>query len=151
MLNTDLLLWLLQARSGNMGRLQGHLLPLQVENVCGQSSVKAGQYCGGQQRGVLFLFFFFFLNNSKRRTSENTDSLLHKNVHLTNWDIDKAETFNAFFPSVFNTDYVPGTPGTPCGRMSVVSRLVWPSSMTGGAEGFRKICISGKGKQGTTK
>ncbi|GAB0187060.1 mitochondrial enolase superfamily member 1 [Grus japonensis] len=42
--------------------------------------------------------------NNKRRTRENISSLLDENDDLTNRDIDKAETFNAFFASVFNTD-----------------------------------------------
>ncbi|GAB0182819.1 mitochondrial enolase superfamily member 1 [Grus japonensis] len=42
--------------------------------------------------------------NNKRRTRDNIGSLLNKNGHLTNRDIDKAETFNGFFISVFNTD-----------------------------------------------
>ncbi|GAB0205527.1 mitochondrial enolase superfamily member 1 [Grus japonensis] len=47
--------------------------------------------------------FFKYVNN-KRRTRESIGSLLDENGHLTNRDIDKAETFNAFFASVFNTD-----------------------------------------------
>ncbi|GAB0206716.1 mitochondrial enolase superfamily member 1 [Grus japonensis] len=42
--------------------------------------------------------------NNKRRTRESIGSLLDENGHLTNRDIDKAETFNAAFASVFNTD-----------------------------------------------
>lgn len=42
--------------------------------------------------------------NSKRRIGHNISPLLDKVIYLTNRDIDKAETFNAFFTSVFNTD-----------------------------------------------
>lgn len=43
--------------------------------------------------------------NSKRKTRENTGLLLDENSQLINRDIDKAETFNAFFTTVFNADY----------------------------------------------
>ncbi|GAB0206461.1 mitochondrial enolase superfamily member 1 [Grus japonensis] len=33
--------------------------------------------------------------------------------HITNWDVDKAEMFNAFFASVFNTDDGPWDPWSP--------------------------------------
>ena len=42
--------------------------------------------------------------NSKRQARNNIGPLLDKHGHLTNRDIDKAETFNDFFTSVFNTD-----------------------------------------------
>lgn len=41
--------------------------------------------------------------NSKRKIRDNTGPLLDDVGHLTNRDIDKAEMFNAFFASVFNT------------------------------------------------
>ena len=42
--------------------------------------------------------------NSKRQARNNIGLLLDTHSHLTNRDIDKAETFNAFFATVFNTD-----------------------------------------------
>ncbi|GAB0188707.1 mitochondrial enolase superfamily member 1 [Grus japonensis] len=53
--------------------------------------------------GTIKRAFFKYVNN-KRRTREHIGLLLDENGHLTNRDIDKAETFNAFFASVFNTD-----------------------------------------------
>ena len=46
----------------------------------------------------------FKCSNNKRKTRENFGSLLDENGHLTNKDTNKAETFNAFFVSLFNTD-----------------------------------------------
>ncbi|GAB0196742.1 hypothetical protein GRJ2_002139500 [Grus japonensis] len=63
-----------------------------------QLELKLASTVGDNKKG-----FFKYVNN-KRRTRENIGSLLDKNGHLTNRDIDKAETFNAFFASVFNTD-----------------------------------------------
>ena len=40
--------------------------------------------------------------NSKRRTRDNADLILDEDSHPTNKDIDKAETFSAFFTSAFN-------------------------------------------------
>ena len=42
--------------------------------------------------------------NGKRRTKENIGLLLDGEGHLTDKDTGKAETFNAFFASVFNAD-----------------------------------------------
>lgn len=44
------------------------------------------------------------LNKLKRRTRQSIGSLLNENGHLINRDTDKAETFNAFFASVFSTN-----------------------------------------------
>jgi len=43
----------------------------------------------------------------KRRIRDNTGLLLDEVGHLTNRDVDKEETFNAFFTSVSNTDDEP--------------------------------------------
>ncbi|KAK4807141.1 hypothetical protein QYF61_018482, partial [Mycteria americana] len=51
--------------------------------------------------------------NSKRRTRDNIGLLLDEVGHLTNRDVDKAETFNAFFASVFNTNDGPWDPQSP--------------------------------------
>ncbi|KAK4807113.1 hypothetical protein QYF61_018454 [Mycteria americana] len=51
--------------------------------------------------------------NSKRRTRDNIGPLLDEVGHLTNGDVDKAEMFNAFFASVFNTDDGPWDPQSP--------------------------------------
>ncbi|KAK4807096.1 hypothetical protein QYF61_018437 [Mycteria americana] len=50
---------------------------------------------------------FFKYVNSKRGSKENISPLLDEVGHLTNRDEDKAETFNAFLASVFNTSYGP--------------------------------------------
>ncbi|GAB0188298.1 hypothetical protein GRJ2_001295100 [Grus japonensis] len=42
--------------------------------------------------------------NSKRRIRDNISPLVDEIGHPTNMDVDKAETFNAFFASVFNSD-----------------------------------------------
>ncbi|GAB0180024.1 hypothetical protein GRJ2_000467700 [Grus japonensis] len=63
-----------------------------------QLELKLASTVGDNKKG-----FFKYVNN-KRRTRENIGLLLNKNGHLTNRDIDKAETFNAAFTSVFNTD-----------------------------------------------
>jgi len=42
--------------------------------------------------------------NSNRMIRVNLGQLLQKVGHLTNRDVDKAEKFNAFFTSVFNTN-----------------------------------------------
>ncbi|KAK4823577.1 LOW QUALITY PROTEIN: hypothetical protein QYF61_003581 [Mycteria americana] len=42
--------------------------------------------------------------NSKRRIRDNISLLLDEICHLTNRDVDKAETFNAFLASVFNNN-----------------------------------------------
>lgn len=42
--------------------------------------------------------------NSRRRIGHNIGPLLDEVIYLTNGDVGKAETFNAFFASVFNTD-----------------------------------------------
>ncbi|KAK4807129.1 hypothetical protein QYF61_018470 [Mycteria americana] len=49
----------------------------------------------------------------KRRTKDNIGPLLDEVGHLTNGDVDKAETFNAFFASVFNTNDGPWDPQSP--------------------------------------
>ncbi|GAB0202528.1 mitochondrial enolase superfamily member 1 [Grus japonensis] len=91
---------------------KGHLLRAQEQAIpkCRKSSrekihvakaqleLKLASTVGDNKKG-----FFKYVNN-KRRTRENIGLLLNKNGHLTNRDIDKAETFNAFFASVFNTD-----------------------------------------------
>ena len=41
---------------------------------------------------------FFKYVYRKRRTRRNIALILDEDGHLTNWDIDKAETFNAFLP-----------------------------------------------------
>ncbi|GAB0206495.1 mitochondrial enolase superfamily member 1 [Grus japonensis] len=51
--------------------------------------------------------------NSKRRTRDNIGPLLDEVGHLTNRDVDKAEMFNAFFASVFNTSDGPWDPWSP--------------------------------------
>ncbi|KAK4810960.1 hypothetical protein QYF61_014432 [Mycteria americana] len=51
--------------------------------------------------------------NSKRRIRDNIGPLLDEVGHLTNRDVDKAETFNAFFASVFNTDNGSWDPRNP--------------------------------------
>ena len=51
--------------------------------------------------------------NRKRRTKENIGPLLDGEGHLTDKDIGKAETFNAFFASVFNTYDGLWDPGCP--------------------------------------
>ena len=43
----------------------------------------------------------------------NIGLLLDEGGHLTNMNEDKAETFNAFFASVFNTDDRPWDPQSP--------------------------------------
>ncbi|GAB0199179.1 mitochondrial enolase superfamily member 1 [Grus japonensis] len=71
------------------------------EKICvakTQLQLKLASTVGDNKKG-----FFKYVDN-KRRTRENIGLLLNKNGHLTNRDIDKAETFNAFFASVFNTD-----------------------------------------------
>ncbi|KAK4816993.1 hypothetical protein QYF61_025913 [Mycteria americana] len=50
--------------------------------------------------------------NSKRRIRDNIGPLLDEVGHLTNRDVDKAETFNASF-SVFNTNDEPWDPRSP--------------------------------------
>jgi len=50
---------------------------------------------------------FFKCVDSERRIRSNIGPLLDGVGHLTNRDIDKAETFKAFFTSVFNTDEGP--------------------------------------------
>ena len=50
---------------------------------------------------------------SERRIRDNIGLLLDEVDHLTNRDIDKAEMFNAFFASVFNTDDGPWDPQSP--------------------------------------
>ena len=47
---------------------------------------------------------FFKYLNSKRQARKCVGPLLDEHGHLTNRDIDKAEMFNTFFTSVFNTD-----------------------------------------------
>lgn len=42
--------------------------------------------------------------NSKRRSRDKIFPLVGENDHLRNIDMDKAEIFNVFFISVFNTD-----------------------------------------------
>ncbi|GAB0206466.1 mitochondrial enolase superfamily member 1 [Grus japonensis] len=51
--------------------------------------------------------------NSKRRTRDNIGPLLDEVGHLTNRDVGKAEMFNAFFASVFNTSDGPWDPQSP--------------------------------------
>ena len=51
--------------------------------------------------------------NSKRRIRDNIGPLLDEVGHLTNRHIDKVETFNAAFASVFNTDDGPWDPRSP--------------------------------------
>ncbi|KAM9262915.1 protein shortage in chiasmata 1 ortholog [Morus bassanus] len=51
--------------------------------------------------------------NSKRRIRENIGPLLDEVGHLKNRDIDKAEMFNAFFASVFNTNDGPWDTQSP--------------------------------------
>ncbi|GAB0177321.1 potassium voltage-gated channel subfamily KQT member 1-like [Grus japonensis] len=51
--------------------------------------------------------------NSKRSIRDSIGPLLDKVSHLTNRDIDKVETFNAFFTSVFNTTDGPWEPQSP--------------------------------------
>lgn len=51
--------------------------------------------------------------NGKRQTRNNIGLLLDEHGHLSNGDIDKAETFNAFFASVFNIDDGLGSPHNP--------------------------------------
>lgn len=53
---------------------------------------------------------FFRYVNGKRRNRANIylmRMILEEDSHLTIKDIDKAEMFNAFFTSVFNTDNGP--------------------------------------------
>jgi len=48
--------------------------------------------------------------NSKRRIRDNIGPLLDEAGHLTNRDIDKEESFNAFFTFVFETNNLPWDP-----------------------------------------
>ncbi|GAB0181631.1 mitochondrial enolase superfamily member 1 [Grus japonensis] len=77
--------------AANLCREKIHVAKAQLE-------LKLASTVGDNKKG-----FFKYVNN-KRRTRENIGSLLNENGHLTNRDIDKAEMFNAFFASVFNTD-----------------------------------------------
>lgn len=82
------------------GRLQGCHLPLQKENFNGQSSIRVddSQNCGGTIKRNLKC------TNSRKRSRKDTVSLLYENGHLTSRDIDKTESFNDFFASIFNND-----------------------------------------------
>jgi len=90
----------LKARTGDTGGLQRYCSPQWGENSCSQSSVRvqAGRHCEEQQKGL------FKYVNSKRRIRNNIGLLLDEIGHLTNREVDKMKTFNAFFTSVFNTD-----------------------------------------------
>ncbi|GAB0195585.1 hypothetical protein GRJ2_002023800 [Grus japonensis] len=55
-------------------------------------------------RAIAFVHHLFYYHYYEKYYYENIGSLLDENGHLTNRDIDKAEMFNAFFTSVFNTD-----------------------------------------------
>ncbi|GAB0184088.1 mitochondrial enolase superfamily member 1 [Grus japonensis] len=71
------------------------------EKICAakaQLELKLASTVGDNKKG-----FFKYINN-KRKSRENIGSLLDENGHLTNRDIDKTETFHAFFAFVFNTD-----------------------------------------------
>lgn len=52
-------------------------------------------------------------NKKERKIRDSIGLLLDEISHLTNGDIDKAETFNSFFASVFNTDVGPWEPQSP--------------------------------------
>lgn len=47
------------------------------------------------------------------RIRDNIGLLIDKFGHVTNRDVDKAETFNAFFNSVFNSDDGPWDSWSP--------------------------------------
>ncbi|NXL24651.1 RTXE polymerase, partial [Setophaga kirtlandii] len=57
----------------------------------------------------------FKYNNGKRQCKNNIDPLQDVDGHLTNRDMDKAEVFNVFLASVFNTDA--GPRGSQCPEM----------------------------------
>lgn len=63
--------------------------------------------------------------NSKRRIEHNISPLLDRVIYLTNRDIGKAETFNAFFTFVFNTDDVLEDCDLGDDKLPADSALVW--------------------------
>ena len=63
---------------------------------------------------------FLIYVNSKSSIRENIGLLLDEFSHLTSREIDKAEMFNAFFTSVFNTEDWPWNPRSP-----VLEECVW--------------------------
>lgn len=89
-------------------------------------SIQTGQHCEGQQKGFLKYF------NNERRMRNNIGPLLDEVSHLTNRDVDNAETFTAAFSSVFNIDIWTGNVWSPvledCGwgddKLPVNSKLV---------------------------
>ncbi|GAB0179481.1 mitochondrial enolase superfamily member 1 [Grus japonensis] len=106
--------------AAHLCREKNHVTKVQLE-------LKLASTVGDNKKG-----FFKYVNN-KRRTRDNIGSLLDENGHLTNRDIDKAETFNAFFASVFNTDDRLWDPRCPeledrdCGndKLPADPELVW--------------------------
>ena len=65
--------------------------------------------------------------NSKRRIGDDIGLLLDEVSHLTNRDVDKAETFSAFFAPVFNTSdgyWAPWSPGLKDCDWRVMSLLM---------------------------
>lgn len=61
-------------------------------------------FINSKRRTTIIYLFIYLLINSKRRTRDDIGPLLNEDDHLTNRDIDKAEKFNAFIASAFNTD-----------------------------------------------
>lgn len=68
--------------------------------MCSQSSIRveAGHYMEHNENG------FLKYANSKRRTRDIINPLFDDDDHHRNRYIGKTEIFNAFFPSVFNTN-----------------------------------------------
>lgn len=73
------------------------MLLVTVERKLAQLVLKLASTSG--YNGKRFLKYL----NSKRQPRNNTGPFFDEYGHLTNRDIDKAEMFNAFFASVFNT------------------------------------------------
>jgi len=119
-------------RSKVRGGLQRCSLPLLGENLCSVRA-EAGHYYGRQWKKFVCLLVLFKYVNNKRRTREDFSSLLDVNSNLTNRNINEAETFNAFFVSVFNTDdghwhhRCPELEDHDCGngKLPATPELVW--------------------------
>ncbi|GAB0178695.1 hypothetical protein GRJ2_000334800 [Grus japonensis] len=92
--------WTLEARTDDTGGLQrGCFGKLQGENLCSQiSEFKLVSSVKDNKKDFLKYV------NSKTKIRDSIGPLLDEVVHLTNKDVDIADTFNAFFDSVFNTN-----------------------------------------------